>query len=82
MTAGYGERGWLDAHAIALDRARHRCQRCGRRDELVVRRRDGLGMDGPRAADVRNLEVICRGCHRREHRDLLVHDRAPWPPER
>jgi hypothetical protein len=82
MTAGYGQRRWQDARSIALDQARHRCRRCGRSDRLVVHHRDGLGMDGPRATDVRNLEVICAGCHRREHPDLLVHDRAVWPPER
>jgi len=64
---GYYGRRWQQARSLALARARHRCERCGARQVLVVHHRDELGMTGPRAYDPRNHLVVCRRCHRLAH---------------
>jgi 5-methylcytosine-specific restriction endonuclease McrA len=79
---GYSRAAWQAARAAALQRARHRCQRCGSTDQLVVHHRDGRGPMGPRATDPANLIVLCRRHHLDQHRAEHDHPTRVWPPER
>jgi len=55
----------------ALDAADHQCACCGAEEQLVVHHLDhnGRGKATPNN-DLDNLEVLCRACHAREHREL------------
>ena len=66
---GYGQARWQRARALALKRARHKCERAGCHVivGLRVHHRDGLGMDGPRSCDLSNLVVLCHRHHIQAH---------------
>jgi 5-methylcytosine-specific restriction endonuclease McrA len=66
--ARYSRSAWQRVRADALRAARHRCQRCGSRDALVVHHR------GPSAAPTL-VVVLCRRCHVDEH--AIDHGRRP-----
>jgi 5-methylcytosine-specific restriction endonuclease McrA len=70
MPSDYDRKEWQQLRAQALERARHRCQRCGRKNGevvLVVHHLDGLGVSGERGLELTNVTVMCRGCHQLEH---------------
>src|SRR5438552_13791264 len=41
------------------------CEKCGRKDRLEVHHRDEDATNN----DLKNLQVLCLGCHRREHKN-------------
>jgi 5-methylcytosine-specific restriction endonuclease McrA len=57
--ATYGA-GWKRARKAALERAGHRCERCGSRRELQVDHVFGAAAD----PEHRSLQVLCGQCHR------------------
>jgi 5-methylcytosine-specific restriction endonuclease McrA len=57
--ATYGAE-WKRARKAALERAGHRCQRCGSRRELQVDHIHGAAADPQH----RSLQVLCGSCHR------------------
>ena len=71
MPPGYDRAAWQRVRVQALERARHRCQRCGRgareRVTLVVHHDDERGPLAERGLDLSNLTVMCRACHALTH---------------
>jgi 5-methylcytosine-specific restriction endonuclease McrA len=62
---------WRRLRKQALQQARFRCQKCGRRasakDTLVVHHADHDATNNA----LSNLEVLCRSCHKDRHRSRL-----------
>jgi hypothetical protein len=65
MANPYGTGAWRRARAQALERARHRCERCGRRGRKLIAHHvtDGMRPDHPNGLDPRLLRVLCYSCH-------------------
>lgn len=56
----YQSEEWKVVRAFALNRAHHRCQRCGRSGPLDVHHRTYENLYNEKPGD---LEVLCRRCH-------------------
>lgn len=62
---------WLNARALALERAEYKCEECDRRGNLEVHHIVKLEIDEPRLRSKKNeqdnLRVLCRPCHEKAH---------------
>lgn len=71
---------WAIARVRAFNRARWRCERCGRPSRLECHHKTPLE-DGGAPYDLRNLQALCRQCHIHHHQPPTVDDppgRAKW----
>jgi 5-methylcytosine-specific restriction endonuclease McrA len=57
--------GWQLRRQSALERAKHRCQDCGRTGGLDVHHLTYRRVGRER---LRDLRAVCRECHRKRHR--------------
>lgn len=66
---------WNTAKALAIERANHKCEKCGKRGYLEVHHKEKLGKYEGRHNSPKNrqdnLIALCRNCHEEAHHQKI-----------
>ncbi|MCE9608865.1 MAG: hypothetical protein K8R23_01425 [Chthoniobacter sp.] len=70
----YRTKDWLTYRAACIEAADGVCQRCGESELLQVHHPEYISGRKPWEYPIEHCEVLCRGCHAREHGKILPKD--------